>query len=634
VYDRVTLLVGASADIALLESIEGYIATQYRLNTKTVLFTNFQSPDEKALYLLYLSDAEMRELFSDKKSTVMTMGIIPSDRCPHAMRSYGIVRDAFKAIDDALGDSEASPVDLLRCNGAPVLASIVIGDVLGMNRERGSTKGIVKKTAAFFFALKRLSFQSYTLTTAKGSITGTAATGIMVFEHNVSGLSRNLLRDNLSLHDGKLHALVLAPSSILSYLYYLFFSHLLSRLFLERLPKSVGLIASSALTISSPRPISAVADGEALSGKEISLAVEKDALRIHLGRDIVDVPAKNGGEEEKETIRVQTLPKGEMVPMLVSEPIPFLPRAAEEDFKELFSGLRQSAKISSVFAILTALSALLATTGLFQNSAPVIIGAMVLAPMMAPIVSFSMGVVRGDKELLKGGSATLVIGVATALLFSCLYTYFIPLSMMTDEMRSRLNPTLLDLMVAIFSGIAGAYAHAKAEIAKSLAGVAIAVALVPPLSVTGIGIGWWEWGIVHNAFLLFLTNLAGITLAAALTFLVLGFSPVKRATRGILLTMLFLVIVTVPLLVAFNKLVEQNKIFRQLRGVEQIVTEGRTITVRPLSVDLSRDIPVIYVETRSGSALSKEELRKIKAEIVKAVQRPAVLNILSEIELQ
>jgi uncharacterized hydrophobic protein (TIGR00271 family) len=634
VYDRVILLVGASADIALLESIEGYIATQYRLNTKTVLFSSCQSPDEKALYLLYLSDAEMRELFADKKSAVMTMGIIPSDRCPHAMRSYGIARDAFKAVDDALGDSEASPVDLLRCNGAPVLASIVIGDVLGMNRERGSTKGIVKKTAAFFSALKHLSFQSYTLTTAKGSITGTAATGIMVFEHNVSGLSRNLLRDNLSLHDGKLHALILAPSSILSYLYYLFFSYLLGGLFIERLPKSIGLIASSALTISSSRPIAYVADGEALSGKEISLAVEKDALRIHLGRDIVDVPAKNGGEEEKETIRVQTLPKGEMVPMLVSEPIPFLPRAAEEDFKELFSGLRQSARFSSVFVILTALSALLATTGLFQNSAPVIIGAMVLAPLMAPIVSFSMGVVRGDKELLKGGTATLAIGVATALLFSCLYTYFIPLSMLTDEMRSRLNPTLLDLMVAIFSGIAGAYAHAKAEVAKSLAGVAIAVALVPPLSVTGIGIGWWEWGIVHNAFLLFLTNLAGITLTAALTFLMLGFSPVKRATRGILLTLLFLVIVTVPLLVAFNKLVEQNKIFRQLQGVERIATEGRTITVRPLSVDLSRDIPVIYVETRSGSALSEEELRKIKEKIVKAVERPAVLNILSEIELQ
>jgi uncharacterized hydrophobic protein (TIGR00271 family) len=633
VYDRVILLVGASADIALLESIEGYIATQYRQKTDTVPFTRFETPDKEALYLLYLSDAEIRELFAGEAAAAMTVGIIPSDGCPYAMRSYGIVRDAFMAVDDALGGNEAVPVDLLRCNGMPVLGSIVIGDVLGMNRARSSTKGIFKKTAAFFSALKHLSFQSYTLTTAKGNTTGTAATGIMVFEHNIRGISRNLLRDNLSLHDGKLHALILAPSSIFSYLYYLFFSHLLNGLFLERLPKSIGLIATSSLDVSSPRPVEYLADETFLTGKEISLAVEKDALRIHLGRNIVDIAPKTG-EEEKETIRVQALPKGEMVPMLVSEPIPFLPRAGEEDFKELFVGLRQGAGISSVFIILTVLSTLLATTGLFQNSAPVIIGAMILAPLMAPIVSFSMGVVRGDKELLKASTATLAIGVATALLFSCLYTYFIPLSMMTDEMRSRLSPNILDLMVAIFSGIAGAYAHAKAEVAKSLAGVAIAVALVPPLSVTGIGIGWWDGEIVHNAFLLFLTNLAGITLAAALTFLMLGFSPVKRATRGIVLTTLFLMVVTVPLLVSFNKVVEQNTIFRQLQSIEHLMIEGREISIRPLSVDLSRKLPVIYLETSSASALREQELQKIKDEVIAALERPAVLNILSEIELR
>lgn len=633
-YDRVILLVGTSADKALLESIEEHIATEYRLKTDTAAVTRFESPDEAALYLLFLSDGEIRELFAKKASAAMRMGIIPNEGCPYAVRSYGVSKDAFEAVDDALRGPEAAPVDLLRCNGIPVLGSIVIGDVHGMNRVRGTKAGMVKKTAAFFSALKHLSFQSYTITTAKGNATNTAAIGIMVFEHNISGVSRNLLSDNLSLHEGRLHALILAPSSILAYLYYLFFSYFLSRLFLEHLPKSIGLIASSALEIKSSRPIEYLADGEVLKEKEITLSVERDALHIHLGRHIVDIAPQNGGEEEKETIRVQQLPKGEMVSMLVIEPIPFLPRAGEEDFKELFVGLRQGAGVSSAYIILMILSTLLSTTGLFQNSAPVIIGAMILAPLMAPIISFSMGVVRGDKELLKAGTATLVIGIATALLFSCLYTYFMPLSMLTDEMRGRLNPNILDLMVAIFSGIAGAYAHAKAEVAKSLAGVAIAVALVPPLSVAGIGIGWFDGEIVYSSFLLFLTNLAGITLAAALTFLMLGFSPVKRATRGIILTTLFLVIVTVPLLVSFSKVVEQNKIFRQLQSVERLVAEGRTISIRPLSVDLSKEVPVIYLETISASALRAEELQKIKEEVADAIGRPAVLNILSEIQFQ
>ena len=455
----------------------------------------------------------------------------------------------------------------------------------------------------------------------------------MIFEHNVSGVSHNLLRENLSLHDGKLNALILAPGSVVTYLYYLFLSYFLNRLYIDRLPKSIGLIISSGVEISSPRPIEYLFDGIVANDTSLSLEVVRDGARIYLGRKIVDVPAEQA-KEEKETIRIQGLPKGEMITMLASAPVPFFPKADEEDFKELFVGLRQSARVSSVYVILMILSTLLATTGLFQNSAPVIIGAMILAPLMAPIVSFSMGVVRGEKELLTEGAMTLMLGVLTALLFSCLFTYVMPLNLLTDEMRSRLNPNVLDLVVAILSGVAGAYAHAKSEIAKSLAGVAIAVALVPPLSVAGIGIGWWDSDVVYGSFLLFLTNLAGMTLAAALTFLLLGFAPVKRATRGIVWTSVFLAIVTVPLFVAFFKVIEQNEIVKQLKSVEHLTVDGREIAIRTISVDLSREVPVIYIQARSNASLHEEELQKIKQHINQVLKRPVVLDVLSEIELK
>lgn len=633
--EKVILLVGVSADEAELNSIESVLGAEEQLKVNTLPFAEFEIPTEGTLYLLYLSDTEIKQFFEKVKSKPVSLALLPNAKCPYAIRNYGISSDMTEAIEDALkGENEAIYVDLLECNGVIVFGNIVIGNVHGMNRARNERKSYLKRISAFLSNLTHLSFQSYTITTAKGNVTNTAATGIMIFEHNVSGVSHNLLHENLSLHDGSVHALVLAPTSVAGYLYYLFLSYFLNKIVKEQLPKSIGLLASSGFEISSPRPIEYILDGELLRDSKLNLEVVQDAVSILLGRNIVDIPSdKEKEEEKKETIRVQGLPKGEQVNLLISEPIPFLPRASEEDFKDLFIGLRESAKVSSVFIVLIVLSTLLSTTGLFQNSTPVIIGAMILAPLMAPIVSFAMGVVRSDRELLNESLKTLWIGIFTALAFSCLYTYLMPLHVITDEMRSRLNPNILDLMVAIVSGIAGAYAYAKSEVAKSLAGVAIAVALVPPLSVTGIGIGWWDREIIYGSFLLFLTNLAGITLFAALTFIIMGFAPVKRATKGIVLSTLFLLIVTVPLFVSFFKVIEQNKIFTQLQSVRELVLNGRTVEIQTLSVDLSREQPLVYIKTRSGSVLNEDELQKIKVHINTLLKEPVVLDVLSEIEL-
>ncbi len=630
---HVILLLGADADHAAVESILKYLSEQYQLKVEVLSFAQFDPVPEKRLYLLYFCDDEIKVLFTKNLPPEIELGIIPNDHCRYAVLNYGIATDMYDAIDDVLNATEATPVDLLTCNTHPVIGNVVIGNVHGMNRISGDYSGYFKRVGAFFSDMMNLSFKSYTITTAKGNVTNTAATGIMIFEHNISGMSRNLLKEDLSFHDGRLHALVLAPASIIAYMYYLFLSHFRNRLLIENLPESVGLIASSDIVITSPTPIEYMAEGNAHTEEKVSFKVLRNAVKIYLGRNVSDVQRQMTPKEEKETVRVKGLPKAEMSKMLVSAPVSFLPKADEEDFKELFVSLRQSSKLSPAFIVLIVLSTLLATTGLFQSSTPVIIGAMILAPMMAPIISFSMGVLRGEKELLKESSMTLFFGIVTALIFSCLYTYLMPLNLLTDEMRSRLNPNILDLMVAVISGVAGAYAYAKSEVAKSLAGVAIAVALVPPLSVTGIGIGWGNWEVVYGSFLLFMTNLAGITLAASLTFLILGFSPVKRATRGIVVTSLLLVGITVPLFFSFFKVIEQNKIFQQLKTLEYVLLEDQKVGLRTLSVDLSRETPVIYIETRSTLILTNTQLTSIKQKVDEVLKRPVVVNILSEIEL-
>ncbi len=632
-YEHMVLLIGEKSDDGEIGNIEEYLYEKYKVRVEILLFSKLETPREESLYLLYLSDQEIKGLFDQHASALMKIGIIPNTSCSYAINSYGIAKDMFDAIDDVMEAEDASSVDILICNSVPVFGNIIIGNVHGMNQARNVRSNYLKKARAFVSDVRHLSFQNYSITTAKGNVTKTAATGIMFFEHNNSGLSRNIVHENLALNDGRLHALILAPSSVVSYLYYLFLSYFLNRLLIERLPTSVGLIASSKLEITSPKQIEYTLDGERYVEEQLVLEVKRDAVQIYLGRHVADKQTEGVQEEDKDTVRVQGLPKSQMSEILLNEPVPFFPRADEDDFKELFVSLRQSSKLTSIYIMLMILSTLLATTGLFQSSAPVIIGAMILAPLMSPIISFSMGVLRGEKELLQESTTTFLIGIITALLFSCLFTYLMPLNVLTDEMRSRLNPNILDLMVAIISGVAGAYAYAKSEVAKSLAGVAIAVALVPPLSVMGIGIGWWDSAVVYGSFLLFMTNLAGITLSAALTFFFLGFSPIHRAKKGIVFTSIFLIIVSIPLVFSFFKVIEQNKIFTQLKEAEYVSVGGQKVRIQALSVDLSKERPVVYLATISTRVLDDGQILEIKRHVDKILQKEVVVNILSETEL-
>lgn len=145
--------------------------------------------------------------------------------------------------------------------------------------------------------------------------------------------------------------------------------------------------------------------------------------------------------------------------------------------------------------------------------------------------------------------------------------WFIPIEKLTSEMSGRLFPTTLDLFVDIASGVAAAYAKSNEKISASLAGVAISVALVPSLAVAGVGIGWGEWHMFSSAFLLFLANLVGIVFAVALTFVILGYSPIRIAKKGILISLMIAVFVAIPLHSSFEKMEENIAIQERLANI-------------------------------------------------------------------
>lgn len=616
-------------DEEFISKIEKYIKEKHNSNI-FISQSNQIFEDIEDIIILYLSDEEIKLFFQNHLYKKINIALLPNENCINAMRNYGTSKNINDAIDDAFNSELVSKIDLLNCNDFIAFNRIAIDDMHGMNRLDYNQNSTFNKIKIFFNNLINIKFKSYTLTTSKEHSIKTAASGITVLEHSNILNKESTITDELSIHDGKLNAYILAPTSLLSYIWYLICIFFYQRISLVSLPKSLGFIKTSKLSISCDGFLEFKIDHkDSYRSKTIELEVLKDCLNIHLGKNLIDFVKKDNSslEEEKDVIKINTLPKAELSSILIKGKLPLFKKAADDDFKELLISLKENARFSYTYLTLMILSTLLATTGLFANSAPVIIGAMILAPLMAPIISLSMGVIRADKFLLMQSIKTLYIGIFMALLFSCIYTLIIPLEQITSEMQGRLNPNLLDLMVAIFSGIAGAYANAREEVAKSLAGVAIAVALVPPLSVTGIGLGLANIDVIYGSFLLFITNLVGITLSAALTFIVLGFAPIKKAKKGIFYTTILMSLITIPLFLSFKQVVEKYEYFHKLDSIKNLTLNENIVEFKIKLVENKKNIIIINLDVVSNNSLSLYEYNIIKEKLQEKVNKKIVLKI-------
>ena len=185
---------------------------------------------------------------------------------------------------------------------------------------------------------------------------------------------------------------------------------------------------------------------------------------------------------------------------------------------ETYKIITEGSNLDREFFVLLVVSCLITTFGLFQNSVAAVIGAMLIAPLMVPILGFALGVLRGDRNLLLTSLTTLVIGSVITLGLAFILTSIIPGVSINDSIKTRMNPNLYDIVIALGSGLVGAYAFVNPKISSSISGVAIAVALMPPLCVAGIALGLNNIQGVIGAILLYITNLVSISLAAVFIF--------------------------------------------------------------------------------------------------------------------
>lgn len=565
----------------------------------------------------------IKEVIKQALGLNVSIGLLPLPGQRILGRCYAIPGDPDEMISTALQD-ESTEVDIVFCNDEILLFEGVIGMVPLFDSLSDAGKiSIIWSGLSKIFSLYLLPFTIESKGEKIKKKTETAASGCLILKNAEGSFALEMIGHDCSLDDGMVSALIVAPFSIMDYLK-LMWLRVRSNFHFSKIQTSMGYIKSPELIISSDKKLPVTIDGEKSSVTPAHFRVNPAALRINHGHTNSARKRVKAGKSEK--LATKYLPAGKELAKAINRRVPFFTYASEERFKELFIALRDDAQLNPIYVVLMILSTVLATVGLFLNSASVVIGAMLLAPLMAPIISLAMSLLRYDRRLFRQSLWKICVGIVLALVTALVLSSISPYQPMTQEMQGRLHPTVLDLIVAIAAGIAGAYTKSHKEIAQSLAGVAIAVALVPPLAVAGIGLGRFDLKFFSLAFLLFSTNLIGIVLAATFTFRVLGFSPVVRDKRGVMTITVFFLLICIPLSLAFYRITERSHLEESWK-VERFVVNGKYLIVQEANLQEAKGKDLLFVELHAREQLNRYDLNEFKRKVKQNFGRDLIIRV-------
>jgi uncharacterized hydrophobic protein (TIGR00271 family) len=307
---------------------------------------------------------------------------------------------------------------------------------------------------------------------------------------------------------------------------------------------------------------------------------------------------------------------------------------------EVMEQLSQASSPGFDFFLLVFLSCSIASFGLVTNSTAVIIGAMLIAPLMSPILGLSLASVAGESNMFRRALVALIEGALLAVVLSAFIGWishelpFGALLELPSEVLSRTRPTPFDLGIALAGGAAAAYALAQPQLSAALPGVAIATALMPPLCTMGICLAIGRLDLALGALLLFLTNFAAISFAGITVFAALGFRPEQGHKRwhGLprpMITAAALVLaVAIPLLVLTVRFVNQGQLSKAVRGaVEAEIAKLPDSQLVEIQVDTSDTTLHLYVTARASRQPTYQEVVAMQESIATQLQLPVALQL-------
>ncbi len=294
--------------------------------------------------------------------------------------------------------------------------------------------------------------------------------------------------------------------------------------------------------------------------------------------------------------------------------------ARKIDHKHVRLNIQADALPTKTYFIMNSLAAVIAGYGLLADSVAVVIGAMLVAMMIGPISGIALAFIDNRWILMLTALKTLVLGVL--MIFSIGFVLgLINLNMpLTSEILSRTQPTVIDLMIALAGGAAGAFASISPRLSVAVVGVAVATALVPPLVASGILLAHAEFHHSANAFLLALTNMVAIQVSSSLVLWVAGFrrgsneqvqSNILEFIKRNAITLIFLLILAVYLSTNFLHMLQKQMYETKAKTeIEQLLNRKNNI-IDAIQFDQQKEYTLIRVVVRGDTVPTLNQLKKL-----------------------
>ncbi|GAB4283109.1 MAG: DUF389 domain-containing protein [Oscillatoriaceae cyanobacterium] len=317
------------------------------------------------------------------------------------------------------------------------------------------------------------------------------------------------------------------------------------------------------------------------------------------------------------------------MPLLPHRKAEAMAKVTQEDIKLLRQNLMEDAELDLNYIVLAVSSAAIATMGLINNSPAAIIGAMIVAPLMLGIRGVAMGALEGDLELFRKSFTTVVAGSILGISLAWLIGRVVnlPASEFGSEIQSRIQPNLVDLGVAIAAGAISGFAKIRPKVSDTLAGTAIAVALMPPLCVVGLSLSQAYWGGAGGAFLLFFTNFLGIALACMIIFIWGGYVE-NHNPQALGWTLVLTGAIVFPLFFRFWNLLQEAQIRSTLKEtlVKETITVGQQVErLDRIEIDWTKKPPEVRLNVRSTVAITPKQVQSVEEYLYKRIGRQFTL---------
>jgi uncharacterized hydrophobic protein (TIGR00271 family) len=305
---------------------------------------------------------------------------------------------------------------------------------------------------------------------------------------------------------------------------------------------------------------------------------------------------------------------------------------------EIYEEVAEGRQFDALYFSMLVFGCLIALLGLLLNSPAVIIGAMLISPLMGPILSCGLALTLADGELAKKAGRNLGLSIGETILIAVIATWLSPLKDSTPEILARINPNLMDLLVAFFSGAAGTLALCSRKPSFTIVpGVAVATAVMPPLATVGYGISTRQWNVASGAFMLFFTNLAAIMVSADIAFLLVGVRHARAAQppegswwvrHRMAISWTILAALSIPLVKTLVRAADQRRARNEIRSaLAQRLNHPGTRRVGEVAVQLGRDVVSAEATVQTAKMILPDDERRIEQELSQRLGRKVSLRL-------